>query len=166
MSLGRIRIAAICVGALLTAVAFAGCGGGDDSGAPSKDDFIAQADQICADYKVAADAKEAEFLSLVDGGDLEGAADLFIETTDGITTALDDIVALGAPEGDEETINDWVALGREQVVVAGDIAESVRADDGPAIEAALAEGEALQDEADIVADEYGMIDCGSAGNDS
>jgi hypothetical protein len=163
---GGTRLAALAVGLVLFGTAFAACGGDGGSDAPSKDDFIAQADQICADYTASADAKDAEFQATIDSGDFDGAADLFIETTDEITTSLDEIEAIGIPEGDEETIDEWISLGREQVVIAGEIAESIRAEDAPAIQAGLKEGEALQKEADAIADDYGMIDCGSAGNDS
>ena len=163
MTLGNTRIAAFGVCALLLSAVFAGCGGSE---APSKEDFIVQADQICADYTATADASDAEFQAAIDSDDFEGAAQLFEETTAEITSSLDEIEEIGVPEGDEETIDEWVALGREQVVIAGDIADAIRAEDGPAIEASVAEGEALQSEADAIADEYGMVDCGSAGNES
>lgn len=167
MTFRHTRIAAIGVGALLLTAVFAGCGGSDDgSGALSKEDFIAQADQICADYTASADASDAEFQAAIESGDFEGAAKLFEETTAGITTSLDDIEALGAPEGDEQTIDEWIALGREQAVIAGDVAESIRIQDAPGITAGVNEGEAVQQEADAVADDYGMVDCGSAGNNS
>ena len=163
LSSGGTRLASIAVGFVICGTLFAACGGSD---APSRDDFIAQADQICADYTASADAKDAEFQATIDSGDFEGAAVLFEEATAEISTSLDEIEEIGAPEGDEETIDEWIALGREQVVIAGDIADAVRAEDAPAIQASLAEGQALRDEADAIADEYGMVDCGSAGDES
>jgi len=165
LSSGGFRLAALAVGLVLCGTLFAACGGGG-SDTISKDDFIAQADQICADYSASADASDADFQAALDSGDFEGAATLFEEITAGITTSLDDIVALGAPEGDEQTVDDWVALGRQQVVTAGDVADSIRIQDTPGITAGVSEGEAVQKEADAIADDYGMIDCGSAGNNS
>jgi hypothetical protein len=165
-SSGSTRLASVAVGLVLCGTLFAACGGDSGSDAPSKEDFIAQADQICADYTAGAEAKDAEFQATIDSGDFEGAAVLFEETTAEITTSLDEIEEIGIPEGDEATIEEWIKLGREQVVVAGEIADAIRIEDAPGIRAGLREGEALQAEADTIADEYGMVDCGSAGNDS
>jgi hypothetical protein len=165
LSSGGTRFASVALGLVLCGTLFAACGG-DSSDAPSKEDFITQADQICADYTASADAKDAEFQAAIDNGDFEGAAVLFEETTAEITTSLDEIEEIGIPEGDEATIEEWIALGREQVVIAGEIADAIRTEDAPGIQAGLREGEALQAEADAIADDYGMVDCGSAGNDS
>jgi hypothetical protein len=155
------RPASLSLAVLLSAGFIAACGGSD---APSKEDFIAEADQICADYNLDAKDKQAEFQSAIDSGDLEGAAQIFEENAAAINDGIDEIEAIGLPEGDEETIESWFDLGRQQADIAGEMADAIAADDGQALDAALAEGDQIQQEADAIADDYGMVDCGSAGN--
>ncbi len=163
---GGSRIALVAVGLVLSGALVLACGGDGGSDAPSKESFIAEADQICAEFNSASDARVAEVEALINDGDFEGAADLFLENADRISTALDEIEELGIPEGDEQTIEEWIALGREQAATAEGVAEAIRVEDGAAINAGIEEGETNLAEADAIADQYGMIDCGSAGNDS
>jgi hypothetical protein len=166
LNFGGSRIALVAAGLVVSGVLFIACGGDGGSDSPSKDDFIAQADQICAEFNNDSDARVAEVESLINNGDFDGAADLFLENADLISGALDEIEALGVPEGDEQTVEDWIALGREQAATAEEVAEAIRVEDGAAITAGIEKGDANLAEADAIADEYGMIDCGSAGNDS
>jgi hypothetical protein len=164
MAVGNTRIAAIFVGALLLTAAFAGCGGSDDgSEALSKEEFIAQADQICADFRADSREMEAAFDAAAEADDLEAAADVVAENAGMMDAAVEEFATLTPPEEDQETIDEFVSLSREQVEVANELAEAIRADDEAAVKAADEEGTALDDEADAIADEYGMLDCGSAG---
>lgn len=160
------RVVLIAAVLFASAALFAACGGNGGSDAPSQEDFIAQADAICAEFNSDSDARVAEVETLINQGDFEGAADLFLENANRISTALDEIEELGIPEGDEQTIEEWVSLGRDQAATAEEVAEAIRVEDGAAISAGIEEGEANLAEADAIADEYGMIDCGSAGNDA
>jgi hypothetical protein len=157
------RTVSVSVAVLLAAGFVAACGGSD---APSKEDFIAEAAQICADYNADAKQAQAEFQTAIEAGDLEGAAQLFEENAAAINEGIDEIEAIGLPEGDEETIEGWFELGRQQADVAAEMADASAADDGQALDAALEEGNQIQEEADAIADEYGMVDCGSAGNNA
>lgn len=167
MNLRTTRIASIGVGAVLLAAAFTGCGGSDDdSGALSKEDFIAQADQICADSIAESKTNEEAFLAAINENDLETAADIVADNGDLISEGIDEFEALEPPEEDQETIDEFVALSREQVELSDELADAIRADDGAAVEEISAEGDAIEAESDALADEYGMVDCGSAGDDA
>ena len=90
MNLRTTRIASIGVGAVLLAAVFAGCGGSDDdSGALSKEDFIAQADQICADSIAESQTREADFTAAIEANDLEAAADVVAENGEQISEGID-----------------------------------------------------------------------------
>ena len=92
------------------AVGFAACGSdddGDDTSATdsttattiSEDDFVAQANQICADGN-----KE------LNGGPQDGDIEAFVNDTfiPNIQGQIDAIRALGAPEGQEEQITEFL----------------------------------------------------------
>ena len=95
---GGNRLAVVGVGALLAVAAFTGCGG-DDSGELGKDEFIAQADEICAEFNETAKANQEEFESLLDQGDFEAAADSFDETAVMSEDALAELEELAAEVG-------------------------------------------------------------------
>lgn len=158
-----IRPVAAGLGVLLAAGTLAACGG-DDSGELSKDEFIAQADEICADFSASADERDADFETAIDEGDFASAADQFEGIAAEIEKAIDQIDELEPPAEDRATIDEWLQLGRDQVAVAGDVADAIREEDVEAISAGVAEGERIETEADAIADEYGMSDCGSAGD--
>ena len=160
---GGSRLAVIGVGALLAAAVFAGCGG-DDSGELSKEDYIAQADEICAEFNESSTADQEEFQALLDEGDFEGAADSFDQTAADSEAALADLEALVPPAEDQATIDEWLAILGEQPVITAEFSAALRAQDFDAINAIGPEVEALDAESDAIADEYGMVDCGSAGN--
>jgi hypothetical protein len=151
------------VAAVLAAAAVAGCGG-DDSGELSKDEFIAQADQICADFNESADADQQEFESLLDQGDFEAAADSFDQTAADSEEALAELEALQPPAEDQETIDEWLAILGEQPALAQEFSDALRAEDVQAINALGPEVQRLDADSDAIADEYGLVDCGSAGN--
>ena len=141
---------------LFTGVAFAaGCGGDSDpkmtsSPAPTT---------ICADYKAQSEAAEADFTAAMDAGDLETGAIIFEEQADAMSTAIDEMEALEVPSDSQESFDEFIALSRDTVDVTLVAADAIRADDGQALDAAVAEGDALDAESDAVAEELGFTDC-------
>jgi hypothetical protein len=156
-----IRPAFAGIGLLLSAIVLASCGGSDGA---SKEDFITEADGICAEFRAIADERTPIFEAAIDRGDFAAAADEFDGITDETERVIAEIDQLEVPEGDEQTIDEWLELGREQVVVAGEVSDAIRARDAQAINAGVEEGEELSTQADEIADDYGMVDCGSAGD--
>lgn len=105
----KLRTLAILAG-LATLVLVAGCGGDDSSSSTTaaapltKDEFISQADQICADGDAAIQDAQPDF-----GSNGPSQDDLNAFVTDTLVPNLQDqhdqIAALGVPEGDEDTIS-------------------------------------------------------------
>jgi hypothetical protein len=157
------RPAALSLAVLLSAGFIAACGGSD---APSKEDFIAEADQICADFNEQATAKAQEFQDALNQNDLATAASVFEDNAAAINTGLDEIEDIGIPDGDQETLDEWISLGRQQADLASEVADAVANGDGNTVQAKIEEGDRIQTEADRIADDYGMVDCGSAGSPS
>lgn len=89
--------------ALAFGLAVTGCGGSDEAPAISHDDFVTQANEICAD--ASAELQEAG----ADLTDTSSEEDLiaFIEDTaiPNFQGQHDDIEDLGAPEGDEDDVD-------------------------------------------------------------
>lgn len=134
----------------------AGCGGDSDS---DSDDFVASANTICADYKAQSEAAEADFTAAMDAGDLETGAIIFEEQADAMSNAIDEMEALEVPSDSQENFDEFIALSRDTADVTLVAADAIRNDDGQGLDAAVAEGEALDAESDVVAEELGFTDC-------
>jgi ABC-type glycerol-3-phosphate transport system substrate-binding protein len=146
--------------ALLAALALAACGGdGDDSGGGeqlSKQEFIEQADAVCAE---SADAEEAAQAKLESATDPEEAADAYEEFGDVARGVNEEINALGRPEGDEKLIDDLAAKQEQLVALVDDLAAAVRAEDQAEAEAVGTELNTLSEEAGKILDSYGFEVC-------
>lgn len=134
------------------AIAFAGCGGGDESSttseALSKDEFIAQADEICA---TANDELDAALEEVSAGGQPsdEEAATFISETLVPLTKdRAAQIDALAAPEGDEEEVD---AI----VTTLNDAIAEIESDP----EAAIASEDDPYEEFGTLAADYGLAEC-------
>lgn len=157
------RIALVGVGAVLFAAGVAGCGGSDDDSgeALSKDDFIAQANEICAGVNEDLDSLESDFTEASDSGDSEAAADVLRDGTDILAAGVEELKGLTPPEEDQDTIDEWLALNDEQAEASDDLIDAVADEDNAKAEATGKELDDLAAEADPIADEYGFTECGS-----
>jgi hypothetical protein len=163
-------------GALAAGLIAAGCGGDDDEtttaattpetgatgatgaagGEPlSKQEFIAQADEICREGDRQIDQEAEEFF-----GDLEqdpGAAELeeFATATviPNIQQQIDDLRSLTPPEGDEDEVSAILDAAQEGVDEIE--ADPAILDEGPDAGGAFAEANRL-------AQGYGLKECGDA----
>jgi len=161
----RSRVALASVGLVLVGGTIAGCGGGDsEDESLSKSEYISQADELCAENSANSDELSAQISSALDAGDNEAAADLVEENTEATVAMIDEIDEMVPPEEDQETIDELFAISDEQQGLAGDLADSVRAGDQATTDQIGAELDALNDEFNAIADEYGFVDCGSAGD--
>ena len=144
----------LAVGMAIALIAFAGCGGGDDGGeeALTKTEFIAQGDAICEQSEKQSET-DAEAFAEDNGFDLEKASEEELEeaVAEVLVPALDrqaeEIDALGAPVGDEETI--------EAIVVALEDG-TAEVEDDPSL---VFEGKPLREASRLAAD-YGFEVCG------
>jgi hypothetical protein len=161
------RIALIGVGAVLVAAGIAGCGGSSDdesSDALSKDDYIAQANEICAGLTSDIEGPAADFGKEYQAGEYEAAAATLGDANEQINASLDELKALTPPEEDRDTIDEFLSLHDDQAAISEDMVDSVAAGDDAAFRSAGKELEASSAKSDKIADDYGMADCGSAGN--
>jgi hypothetical protein len=150
-------IAAVIVAALLVA----GCGGSDDSSGGksiSKEVFVAKADAIC---KKGNEQMEKELFKFLRqnraGGSLRTPSveqnEKFIVAVliPNLKREIGEIKALGIPDGDDETIDAWVAALEEGLETAEDETETV----------AAGTSDIVFGIASRLAGEYGATVCGS-----
>lgn len=143
--------AAVVAALLVVGAVVAGCGSSDDTSststaaALSKEDFLAQGNQICADGNATIDAAGKAMGKDPSQADLDQfVSDTMVPTIQG---EIDGIDALGAPEGDED-----------QVTAITDAAQTAldEVSDDPS---ALTSGDPFK-EANDLAIAYGLTECG------
>lgn len=144
----------LAAAALALALVAAGCGGDDDEGessgpALSKEEYIAQGDEICAqgDTELAAAAEE-EFGSATEEPPREDQ-EAFISdvVAPNFEQQLEDLQALNPPEEDQEQIDALLAALEDLIAAA-------KEDPGTVIDGEVTEASEL-------AQEYGFQSCGS-----
>lgn len=165
MSVKSKRLASIAAGAVLVVVGVAGCGGdsgGDDASALTQDEFITQANALCTEFTTASDASSAAYDEADQAGDIEAAADAYATVGDQMSDMISGIDDLGAPEGDEETIDELVSVGNEMVDNTAAAAEALRTEDVDGVAETNAQAGELRSQFDATADEYGLTDCVSS----
>ena len=153
------RLLALAVGVLALGLVAAGCGSSDDSTDTveetvtlTKAEFIKQGDQICKQAEEDSETEAEEFAE-ENGFTLENASEEQLEEAvaevliPALNRQAEEIDALGAPEGDEEQV--------EEILTALEDA-SAEVEDDPSI---AFEGEALK-EASQLAKAYGFKTCG------
>jgi len=128
----------------------AGCGGDDDeqeADAPTKEEFVAEADKICADADEAlADVALEQYPEGPPTGDdaVAFAEDVFIPNLQG---QHDDLAALTPPEGEEDAFADLLEQLQTGIDEIADDPES------------FVETDALED-ASVAASDFGLRSCG------
>jgi hypothetical protein len=151
------RSCAAVLVALGCAVA-AGCGGGGEGERLSKQEYIAQADAICADANEDLDALATPQTNAE-------AADV---TEDAIAISerqLESLRALRPPEADEATLNEAYDLLDQQLALGRELVDALRANDEAKGRELLDQGAGLNDQADAIAQEYGLQVCGADEDD-
>jgi hypothetical protein len=153
-------ILAVAIALALGGIA-AGCGGGDDSTsggqadttaqAITKEDFIAQADQICDEgNKQTEQQLEQQFGNKVTDAQLPQIASA---VSDSIKNQVSQIRALGAPEGDEDTVNSFLDAAEKGADEIAQDPSQVQSQGEPNADIAKANQEAKQ---------YGLNVCGQS----
>lgn len=146
---------------LTGAALLAGCGGSNDSDSVSKEDFIAQANAICAEFTKQSDQAKAEFDEAFNSGDTEKAGDLFQQQSDRMSAAVDEMATLEKPADDKDTLDEFVDLSRQQADTMGQVADALRSGDESTLNDLVAEAEETENRSDEIADSYGLTECGS-----
>jgi hypothetical protein len=130
----------------------AGCGG-DGGERLSKDEWIEQADAICAQANEDVEALEEPTA-------LDEIAD-FTDEASGISReALADLRALRPPEEDQATVDEMLDLVEQQIEIGEQIGEAAADGDQTEVQRLAAEAEPIEAEANEQARAYGLADCG------
>jgi len=145
------------------ALAAASCGGG---GAPSKEEFIAQADAICNTYNVrfACDVlhtyPEGDPTSLTSDDDVRAFADPFSATYDVYFQEFEELGALAPPADFREQYDALLASLDLTLQAIAQGAEAARNADREGISDAMQKERASSSEVSRIAKEYGFEVCG------
>jgi hypothetical protein len=146
---------------VLAALALAACGeddGDGDGGGGSipKQEFIEQADEVCAESAEAQEEAQAQLGSATSPDEAAAAYEELADVSQGVN---EEIKALGRPEGDGELIDDLSAKQDEFVVLLNELAAAVRAEDQAEAEAVGTELDAVVSESGEILDGYGFKVC-------
>jgi len=138
-----------CTATAALLLACGGCGSDESSTtpAPTKDEFIAAANEICG----AGDAEIQQATQQLDSSASDEELEQFVTDTaiPVIEDERDQLDELGAPEGDEEEV-DAILNGLDDAIAA------VKADPGSALS-----DSGPFDEVNQLAQDYGLTDCGN-----
>lgn len=151
------RIRAVGLAALVAAAlgaAACGGGGGGEGERLTKAEYIAQADAICKDVNDRLDALGA-------AESIEEFAELAASAVEIQEDGLADLKELKPPEEDQATIDEALALLDQQLALSQQIQEAAAAGDEAKVEELIAQIEPIDSEADQLAVEYGLTECGS-----
>ena len=135
--------------ALAIGVIAAGCGGGDDEDSTTtaeitQADFVAQGNQICAQANAEIDQAGQQLGDSVDEATLESfASDTVVPNVQG---QIDDIKALGAPDGQQAQIDAMLAAAQSGV-------------DALTADPSQIKDDTLFDDANAKADAIGLTEC-------
>ena len=141
--------------ALAVALAAAGCGAGDGGGDRlTKEEYIAQADAICKQANEEIDA-------LGEPATLEEIVTLAASAIEIQEESLAELRALKPPEEDEATLNEAYDLVEQQVEVGKQVKAAAEAGDMETIQTLIAENDPLDEQADQIALDYGLTECGN-----
>jgi hypothetical protein len=120
---------------------------------PSKEDFIADADAICA-------AKSDEADAIEQPTDLAGSGPYFEQITEIQREQVDEIQALEVPDEDAGVLREFIDTQEELAGNFVSLAESANAGDQDAFDVALADATTAQSRASDLAQDYGFKTCG------
>lgn len=139
-------------------LAFAACGDDDDdSGPPSRDEFIAQADAICADFQELDEGISADLEAARDG---QEQAEVLRRAVAEAEQSIDDLDALEAPEDGSEQFESYLAAMRDQIAAFDQAADQLEAGDVAAAQRTVTSAEERGAEVRRIAQDYGFEVCG------
>lgn len=149
------RLAAISVGILLMAAGLTSCSGSES------DDYLTAAGEICNGQNEEITAAQTRADTAVGAGDTEAAAEATADIEAIAGQQIEDLKALERPEGDEETMAEFMALFEDFRDILGEQEAALRKADARAYNATLEPQQDLLDEMDAAAEEAGAEGCES-----
>ena len=157
---GRLRPRRSAIALVVACLFAAACGSDESSNADggaerlTKEEYIAQADAICQEANAAIEA-------VPEPQSAEELAEYGEQVVEIGQDQLDRLRALRPPAADEATINGAYDLIEQQLAIANDVVAAARDNDLEQVQELLAQGEQLNDQADQIARDYGLTECGS-----
>jgi hypothetical protein len=144
----------LMVVAFVVVVAAAACGGDDAGGVevPTKVEWIAAADAICAE-------DNAELALIPEPQTPEEMGEAGVRATEIQRTGLAEVRALARPEGDEAAIEEILDAVEAVLDWGAEFTEAFAAGDEAKAGELHAEGERLTEEAIRLAKDYGLQEC-------
>ena len=150
--------------ALLVAMAAVGigCGGDSDeeSGPPTRAEYVEQGDEICQELYEQRDPLEAQAAEAGVRGDDDEAAGIFENAADITENRVADLEALEPPAGDEEAASAFVESAEATIEPAREAAEALRQSDDAALERAGAAGARANTRFAKSSERLGFLVCG------
>jgi hypothetical protein len=159
---------AVVVGCIAAgALAFAGCGGGDDSSTTgasgasgtagatplSQDEFVSQANAACADAN-----QQVEALTAPAASDPIESLEPFLAKEIAIgNELLAKLSAITPPEDQQSDYDQYLATGKSQIATAQDAADAAKSGDTAAVQAAVKKLDSNSN--DQLAKTLGMTEC-------
>lgn len=161
MSVISSRLALLGAGAVLFTAGIAGCGGGDDesTSAITQEEFVAQGNEFCTTFTTDSDASSADYDEAETSGDLDAAADAYAAIGEQMSELASNVEGLGAPEGDEDTLDEFVSAGQDLSDNAATAAEALRNEDIDGVAATNDEAGDLRSQFDQAAGDLGLTEC-------
>ena len=142
--------------AIAAAALAAACGGSGGSDRLTKEEYIQEADAICADAN-------QQINALGEPQDLEQLAAMSEQAVTIAEQQLAKLRALVPPEEIEEQVNRAYDLVEQQNGIAEEIAAAAKAGDADKIQQLVDEAAPLEQEGDDIAANIGLQECGSDG---
>jgi hypothetical protein len=148
-------------GAVVSAVvvlALAGCGGGDP-----EEEFVADANSVCAEFESFSSGQEETFQKQVASGDFDQAADTFEEYGAELKRSVTEISDLERPSGDREAIDAFIQSSEELTELVPGVVDALRESDTATLLSVATRLQEVQGKADRAARQAGLDDCAEAG---
>jgi hypothetical protein len=124
---------------------------------PSKEEFIEEADAICA-----ANSDEADALEQPSDAPLEQLAPYFEEIRKIQEDEVQELEALEAPDEDADLLDDFLGTQRELATNFATMSESASSGDQDGFDSALVDATTVQSRATELAQDYGFENCGKS----
>jgi hypothetical protein len=164
----RFRRFALVAAACLTLAGPAACGGDDEpeegsSGLPdepTKQEYIAAADEICQQLYEQRDPLEDRAALAAQTGDLDAAVETFENAAAITENRFDELAELPRPEGDEDLLGSIYERGTRSADLARDAVTALSEGDDRAFAEASQEGARNSSSLNKAAVEYGFLVCG------
>ena len=147
-------------GALVLAVS--GCGG-DSSQQEAGQEFVAQANSVCAEFEAFSSGQEELFREQVSSGDFEQAATTFEEYGEELDRSIAEISDLERPAGDRAAIDRFIESSEELTGLVSGVVEALRGSDTATLISVGTRLQQIQKKADRAAREIGLDECADAG---